>query len=46
MSDQKGPEKVAEVLGDFLQKAGLREPVLRAEAVEEWEGRVGRPSPG
>jgi predicted nucleic acid-binding Zn ribbon protein len=36
-----GPEKVSEVLGDFLEKSGLREPVLRAEAVDEWDDRVG-----
>ncbi|MFC1574519.1 DUF721 domain-containing protein [Gemmatimonadota bacterium] len=41
MSEGKGPEKVGEVLGEFLQKAGLREPVLRVEVVDEWEDRVG-----
>lgn len=41
MTRRKGPEKVGEFLGDVLEKAGLREPVLRAEAVEEWENRVG-----
>ena len=38
---KKGPEKVSEVLGGFLEKAGLRESVIRAEAVGEWEERVG-----
>lgn len=38
---RKGPEKVSEVLGAFLEKSGLRDPVARAEAVDEWEGRVG-----
>jgi len=37
----KGPEKVGVVLGAFLEKAGLREAVVRAEAVDEWEDRVG-----
>ncbi len=36
-----GPEKVSEVLGGFLKKSGLRESVLRAGAVEEWDDRVG-----
>jgi predicted nucleic acid-binding Zn ribbon protein len=38
---KKGPEKVGDVLGGFLRKSGLRDPVLRASAVEEWEDRVG-----
>ena len=38
---KKGPEKVSELLGGFLKKAGLRESVIRAEAVGEWEERVG-----
>lgn len=37
----KGPEKVGDVLGQFLSKSGLREAVRRVEAVEEWETRVG-----
>jgi len=37
----KGPEKVGEVLGAFLEKAGLREAVLRADVVDEWEEKVG-----
>ena len=41
MTDEKGPQKVGDVLGGFLEKAGLRESVLRVEAVEEWEDRVG-----
>jgi predicted nucleic acid-binding Zn ribbon protein len=38
---KEGPQRVSEVLGGFLKKAGLRESVLRAEVVDEWEGRVG-----
>ncbi len=37
----RGPEKVSEVLGGFLKKSGLRESVLRAGAVDEWDERVG-----
>ena len=36
-----GLEKIGEFLGGILEKAGLRDQVLRAEAVEEWEGSVG-----
>ena len=39
--EERGPEKVGEVLGEFLKKSGLREPFLRVEAVDEWEERVG-----
>ncbi|MGW8268562.1 MAG: DUF721 domain-containing protein [Longimicrobiales bacterium] len=41
MTDGTGPEKVGDILGGFLEKAGLREAVIRAEAVEEWQGKVG-----
>lgn len=41
MGDRKGPEKVGDILGGFLEKAGLREAVVRADAVEEWPERVG-----
>jgi predicted nucleic acid-binding Zn ribbon protein len=43
MTEEKseGPQKVGEVLGGFLKKAGLRESVLRVEAVDQWEERVG-----
>jgi predicted nucleic acid-binding Zn ribbon protein len=41
MPDRKGPEKVGDILGGFLEKAGLREAVVRADAVEEWQERVG-----
>ncbi len=34
-------EKISDVLGGFLRKSGLRETVLRAGAVEEWDDRVG-----
>ncbi len=37
----KGPEKVGDVLGEFLEKSGLKESVLRVQCVEEWEERVG-----
>jgi predicted nucleic acid-binding Zn ribbon protein len=37
----KGPEKVGDVLGAFLEKSGLRESVLRADVVDEWEDKVG-----
>ena len=39
--ENRGPEKVSEVLGGFLRKWGLREPVLRAGVVDEWDDRVG-----
>jgi predicted nucleic acid-binding Zn ribbon protein len=39
--DRKGPEKVGDLLGGFLRKAGLREGVVRADLVGEWEERVG-----
>lgn len=38
---EKGLEKVADFLDGVLEQAGLREQVLRAEVVEEWEDRVG-----
>lgn len=41
MADRNGPEKVGDLLGGFLEKVGLREAVVRAEAVEEWQERVG-----
>ena len=41
MGDGGGPQRVGDVLGGFLEKKGLREPVLRAEAVDEWDQRVG-----
>lgn len=40
-SGRSGPEKVGDILGGFLQKMGLREEVLRAEVVEDWQERVG-----
>jgi predicted nucleic acid-binding Zn ribbon protein len=39
--NREGPQKVGEVLSGFLEKAGLRESVLRVEVVDEWEERVG-----
>ncbi len=41
MDDVKGPQRVGELLGGFLQKRGLREAVTRAEVVEDWDERVG-----
>lgn len=41
VADRNGPEKVGDLLGGFLEKVGLREAVVRAEAVEEWQERVG-----
>ena len=41
MAEQKGPERVGDLLGSFLKKAGLREAVVRADVVGEWEERVG-----
>ena len=38
---KREPQRISEVLGAFLEKKGLRESFLRAEAVEEWESRVG-----
>jgi len=37
----KEPEKVGEVLGGVLRRLGLRDSVLRAEVVEEWDNLVG-----
>ena len=41
-NEEKGPQKVGELLGNFLTKSGLREAVVRSEAVEEWDERVGK----
>lgn len=41
MADGKGPEKVGDLLGGYLRKAGLREGVLRADLVDAWQDRVG-----
>lgn len=41
MTDRKGPERVGDLLGGFLEKKGLREALVRAGAAEEWEDRVG-----
>jgi predicted nucleic acid-binding Zn ribbon protein len=38
---KKGPEKVGDVLGAYLEKSGLREPVLRTEVLDQWDERVG-----
>lgn len=39
---KRGPEKVGELLGTFLNKSGLREAVVRSEAVDEWDEKVGK----
>ena len=39
--EKKGPEKVGDLLGSFLNKSGLREAVVRSEAVEGWRESVG-----
>jgi predicted nucleic acid-binding Zn ribbon protein len=39
--DKKGPEKVGDLLGAYLSKSGLREAVVRSEAVDEWREKVG-----
>lgn len=41
MSDRKGPERIGELLGSFLEKKGLREALDRVDAAEEWQERVG-----
>jgi predicted nucleic acid-binding Zn ribbon protein len=41
MKEKKGPERVGDLLGRFLEGKGLREAVSRAEAVDEWDHRVG-----
>jgi predicted nucleic acid-binding Zn ribbon protein len=40
-AQRNGPEKVGEILGGFLERVGLREAVLRADVLEDWEERVG-----
>jgi len=41
MSDRKGPERVGDLLGNFLEKKGLREALDRVDAAEGWQERVG-----
>ena len=41
MTREKGPERVGDLLGGFLEKKGLREALERAGVTEEWEERVG-----
>lgn len=38
---EKGPEKVGDLLGAFLERSGLRDPVSRIEAVDQWDELVG-----
>ncbi|MFO8175000.1 MAG: DUF721 domain-containing protein [Gemmatimonadota bacterium] len=41
MTEGKGPERVGDLLGSFLERKGLREALKRVDAAEEWEERVG-----
>ncbi len=41
MRNKKGPERVGGLVDGFLRAKGLREHVLQAGVVEEWEERVG-----
>jgi len=41
MNDRKGPERVGDLLGGFLEKKGLREALDRVDAAGEWHERVG-----
>ena len=41
MSDHKGPERIGDLLGSFLEKKGLREALDRVDAAGEWPERVG-----
>ncbi len=41
MAEVKGPERVGDLLGDFLEKAGLKEALVRVDVVEEWDELVG-----
>lgn len=41
MNDHKGPERVGDLLGGFLEKKGLREALDRVDAAGEWHERVG-----
>lgn len=41
MAKKEGPERVGNVLGGFLEKSGLKEPILRVGALEEWDEKVG-----
>jgi predicted nucleic acid-binding Zn ribbon protein len=41
VAEEKGPQKVGDFLSGVLERAGLKESLMRAEVVEEWEDRVG-----
>ena len=41
MNDHKGPERIGDLLGSFLEKKGLREALDRVDAAGEWPERVG-----
>ena len=43
MADEKaeGPVRVGDMLGAYLEKAGLKETVSRAEVLDEWDEKVG-----
>ena len=38
---KKKPERVQDLLADFLEKEGVAEDLARVSAVEEWPQRVG-----
>jgi len=41
VAERRGPEKVGDLLGGFLEKKGLREALVRVDVVDEWQERVG-----
>ncbi len=41
MTGSRGPTRVGDLLGDFLDKKGMRRQVERASVLEEWAARVG-----
>lgn len=41
MPKNKGPERVGDLLGSFLEGKGLRKAVSRVEALDDWDDRVG-----
>lgn len=41
MTEKKGPQRVGDLLGDFLEKKKLREALDRVDAAGEWQERVG-----
>ncbi len=41
MTERTGPQRVGDLLGDFLEKKKLREALDRVDAAGEWHERVG-----